>query len=105
MTTSNENEKMDIDLTNKSNNNGNDGDGEDLSEGSDGAENKGGNSGGGNNGGGKTTPTIPPHKLNPLSERLQQDFIPEEAKRRTTKDLTQSILRHPYSQLASMVEK
>ena len=105
MKTSNENKNMDTDLTNKSNNNGNDGGGKDFSEDRGGVENKGGEGGGGNDGGGKTTPMSTPRKPKSWAERLQEDFTPEEAKRRTTKDLEQSILRHPYDQLASTFEK
>ena len=88
MTTSIKNENMDIDLTNKSNSNGNDDNGgEDFSKDSDGAENKG--TGGGKDGSDDTTPTVPTHKLNLGAELPQGEFIPEEAKGRTTKDLTQ----------------
>ena len=96
---SKENKNIDINLTNEANSNVNDGGGEDLSEDNGGAENKVGDGGSG-----KTTPIVPPCKPNLWAERLQEDFIPEESKRKTTKDLTQLILRHPYSQLASMVE-
>ena len=105
MTTSNNNKNMDIDLTNEANNNNNNGGGKDFSEDSGGAKNKGSNGRGGNNGGGNTIPTVPPLKLKSWPERLQEDFIPEESKMRTTKELPQSILHHPYYQIASIFEK
>ena len=60
MTTSNENENMDINLTNVANYNANKGGGKDFSENSGGAENKVGNG----SSGGKTTPTVLPCKPN-----------------------------------------
>ena len=89
MTTSNENENMDIYLTNEANNNG---DGEIFSKDSSNAENKGGD---GENSGGNTTTTVTSRKPSSWSEILQEYLIPEESKRSKTKDLTQLILRHP----------
>ena len=77
MTTSNYNENMEIDLTNKYNNKGNNGVGDDFSEDSGGAENKGGDGGGRNDGGDETTPTVPPCKPNLWAGSFQEDFIPE----------------------------